>query len=105
MNNLKLGPSSTNLAFEHVRHVTGPVAILQYWWRCTILMQLVRLMWQPDHSTIPWCETDEWLACIHDNAKDTSSTNCGRPCSLHARCWAMAHTSKICSDWSYYMHD
>ncbi len=38
MNNLKLEPSSTNLAFEHVWHVTSPIAILQYWWRCTILM-------------------------------------------------------------------
>jgi hypothetical protein len=28
VNSLKLDPSSTNLAFEHVRHVTGPVAIL-----------------------------------------------------------------------------
>jgi len=71
VNSLKFNPSSTNLAFEHVQHVTGPVAILQYWWRCTILMQLVRLMWQPNHPTIPWCEVDEWFACIHDNAKDT----------------------------------
>jgi hypothetical protein len=38
MNNLKLDPSSTNLAFEHVQHVTGPIAIFQYWWRYTILM-------------------------------------------------------------------
>ncbi len=28
VNNLKSDPSLTNLAFEHVRHVTGPVAIL-----------------------------------------------------------------------------
>jgi hypothetical protein len=34
-------------------------------------MQLVRLMWQPDHPAIPQCEVDEWLACIHDDAKDT----------------------------------
>jgi hypothetical protein len=45
VNSLKLDPSSTNLAFEHVRHVTGHIAILQYWWRCTILMQLVRQTW------------------------------------------------------------
>jgi hypothetical protein len=38
VNSLKSDPSITNLTFEHVRHVTGPVAILQYWWRCTILM-------------------------------------------------------------------
>ncbi len=38
VNSLKLDPSSTNLVFEHVRHVIGPVAILQYWWRCMILM-------------------------------------------------------------------
>jgi len=38
VNNLKSDPSSTNLAFEHVRCVTSPIAILQYWWRCTILM-------------------------------------------------------------------
>jgi len=71
VNNLKSNPSSTNIAFEHVRHVIGPIAILEYWWRCTILMQLVRPMWQPDHPTIPWCEANEWLACIRDNAKDT----------------------------------
>jgi hypothetical protein len=71
VNSLKSDPSSTNIAFEHVRHVTGPIAILKYWWRCTILMQLVCPMWQPDHPAIPWCETDEWLACIRDNAKDT----------------------------------
>jgi hypothetical protein len=71
VNSLKSDLSSTNLAFEHVRHVTGPVAILQYWWRCTILMQLVRPMWQFDHPAIPWCETDEWLAYIRDDAKDT----------------------------------
>jgi hypothetical protein len=71
VNSLKSDPSSTNVAFEHVRHVTGPIAILEYWWRCTILMQLVRPMWQPDHPAIPWCEADEWLACIRDNAKDT----------------------------------
>ncbi len=70
MNNLKSDPSSANPAFEHVRHVTRPVAILQYWWRCTILMQLVRPMWQPDHPAIPWHEAYEWLACIRDNAKD-----------------------------------
>jgi hypothetical protein len=28
-------------------------------------------MWQPDHPIIPWCEADEWLACICDNTKDT----------------------------------
>ncbi len=71
VNSLKSDPSSTNFAFEHVRHVTGPIAILQYWWRCTILMQLVRPMWQPDHPAIPWCEADEWLACIRDNTKNT----------------------------------
>jgi hypothetical protein len=71
VNSLKLDPSSTNLAFEHVRHVTGPVAILQYWWRYTILMQLVRPMWQPDHPPIPWCEAKEWLTCVRDIAKDT----------------------------------
>jgi hypothetical protein len=71
VNSLKSDPSSTNLAFKHVRHVTGPVAILQYWWRCTILMQLVHPMWQLDHPAIPRCETDEWLACIRDDAKDT----------------------------------
>ncbi|CAM6013301.1 unnamed protein product [Sphagnum balticum] len=71
VNSLKLDPSSTNLAFEHVRHVTGHIAILQYWWRCTILMQLVRQTWQPDHPAIPWCEAGEWLACVRDNAKDT----------------------------------
>jgi len=71
VSSLKLDPSSTNLAFEHVRHVTGHVAILQYWWRCTILMQLVRPTWQPDHPAVPWCEVDEWLACVRDNAKDT----------------------------------
>ncbi len=64
VNSLKLDPSSTNLAFEHVRRVSGPVAILQYWWRCMILMQLVRPMWQLDHPPIPWCEADEWLACV-----------------------------------------
>jgi hypothetical protein len=53
VNNLKSNPSSTNVAFEHVRHVTGPIAILEYWWRCTILMQLVRPMWQLDHRAIP----------------------------------------------------
>ncbi len=68
---LKSDPSSNNLAFEHVRRVTGPVAILQYWWRCTILMQLVRPMWQPDHPPIPWCEADDWLTCVRDSAKDT----------------------------------
>ncbi len=41
VNSLKSDPSSNNLAFEHVRRVSGPIAILQYWWRCTILMQLV----------------------------------------------------------------
>ncbi|CAK9222152.1 unnamed protein product [Sphagnum troendelagicum] len=71
VSSLKLDPSSTNLAFEHVRHVRGHVAILQYWWRCTILMQLVRPTWQPDHLAVPWCEVDEWLACVRDNAKDT----------------------------------
>jgi hypothetical protein len=59
VNSLKSDPSSTNVAFEHVRHVTGPIAILEYWWRCTILMQLMRPMWQPDHLAIPWCEADE----------------------------------------------
>jgi hypothetical protein len=34
-------------------------------------MQLVRPMWQLDHPPIPWCEADEWLACICKNAKDT----------------------------------
>jgi hypothetical protein len=38
MNSLKSDPSSTNLVFEHVRHVTSLVTIFQYWWRCTILM-------------------------------------------------------------------
>ncbi len=71
MNSLKPDPSSTNFAFEHVRRVSGLVAILQYWWRCTILMQLVHPMWQPDHPPIPWCEADEWLACVRENAKDT----------------------------------
>jgi hypothetical protein len=71
VSSLKLDPSSTTLTFEHVRHVTGRVAILQYWWRCTILMQLVRPTWQPDHPAVPWCEVDEWLACVRDNAKDT----------------------------------
>ncbi len=28
-------------------------------------------MWQPDHAPIPWCEADEWLACVRENAKDT----------------------------------
>jgi hypothetical protein len=28
-------------------------------------------MWQPYHPPIPWCEADEWLACVHDSAKDT----------------------------------
>ncbi len=31
----------------------------------------MRPMWQLDHPTIPWCEANEWLICIHDNAKDT----------------------------------
>jgi hypothetical protein len=53
VNSLKSNPSSTSVAFEHVQHVTGLVAILEYWWRCTILMQLVRPMWQPHHPTIP----------------------------------------------------
>jgi hypothetical protein len=35
-------------------------------------MQLVRLMWQLDHPAIPRCKADEWLACIRDDAKDTS---------------------------------
>jgi hypothetical protein len=52
VNSLKSNPSSTSVPFKHVRHVTGPIAILEYWWRCTILMQLVRPMWQPDHPTI-----------------------------------------------------
>jgi len=34
-------------------------------------MQLVRPTWQPNHPAIPWCEADEWLACVRDNAKDT----------------------------------
>ncbi len=38
VNYLKLDPSSTNLAFEHVQHVTSPIAILQYWWKCIIFM-------------------------------------------------------------------
>ncbi len=38
VNSLKSNPSSTNLAFEHVRHVTSPRTMFQYWWRCTILM-------------------------------------------------------------------
>jgi hypothetical protein len=38
VNNLKLDLSSTNLAFEHVQHVTSPITILQYWCKCTILM-------------------------------------------------------------------
>jgi len=71
VNNLKLDPSLTNLAFEHVQPFTCPIAILQYWWRGTILMELMCLIWQHDHPTIPWCETSERLACIHDNAKDT----------------------------------
>ncbi len=71
VNNLKVDPSSTNLAFEHVQRVIGPVAIHQYWWRCTILMELMHPMWQPNHPTIFWCETDEWLAYICDNVKDT----------------------------------
>ncbi|CAK9228751.1 unnamed protein product [Sphagnum troendelagicum] len=32
---------------------------------------LVRPSWQPDHPAVPWCEVDEWLACVRDNAKDT----------------------------------
>jgi hypothetical protein len=28
-------------------------------------------MWQRGHPAIPWCEADEWLACVCDNAKDT----------------------------------
>ncbi len=39
--------------------------------KCTILMQLMRPTWQPDHPAVPWCEVDEWLACVRDNAKDT----------------------------------
>ncbi len=34
-------------------------------------MQLVRPMWQLDHPAIPSCETEEWFACVRDNAKDT----------------------------------
>jgi hypothetical protein len=52
MNSLKLDLSSINLAFEHVWQVTGPIAIFQYWWRCTSFMQLMCPMWQPDHPTI-----------------------------------------------------
>jgi len=54
VNSLKSNPSSTSVAFEHVRHVTSPIAIPEYWWRCTILMQLVRPMWQPDFATPLW---------------------------------------------------
>jgi hypothetical protein len=71
VNSLKSDPLSTNLAFKHVRRVSGLVAILQYSWRCTILMQLVRPMWQPDHPPIPWREADEWLTYVRENAKDT----------------------------------
>ncbi len=71
VNTLKSDLSSTNLASEHVRRVSGPVAIFQYWWRCMILMQLVRSMWQPNQPPLPWCEADEWLACVRENAKDT----------------------------------
>jgi hypothetical protein len=45
-------------------------------------MQLVRLMWQPDHPTIPWRKADEWLAYIRDNAKDTIQQTMGD----HAPC-------------------
>jgi len=31
----------------------------------------VRPTWQLDHPAVPWCEVDEWLACVRDNAKDT----------------------------------
>jgi hypothetical protein len=34
-------------------------------------MQLVHLMWHPNHPTIPWREANEWFACIHDYPKDT----------------------------------
>jgi hypothetical protein len=47
VNSLKSDPSSTNIAFEHVRRVMGLVAILQYWWRCTILMQAVQSSGSP----------------------------------------------------------
>jgi hypothetical protein len=32
---------------------------------------MVRPMRQPDHPPIPWCEADEWLAYVRENAKDT----------------------------------
>jgi len=28
-------------------------------------------MWQFDHPTIPWCDVNEWCACICESAKDT----------------------------------
>lgn len=69
INNLKLTSSPTNLKFEHVQYVTRPIAIFQYWWQSSILMQLAPPMWQPEHLAIPSSDVNNWLSCIQDNVR------------------------------------
>lgn len=70
INSLKSTSSPINLIFEHVQYVIGPIAIFQYWWQFSILMQLTCLMWQTRHPTISWIDVEDWLSCIQDNASD-----------------------------------
>jgi hypothetical protein len=70
INSLKSTSSPINLIFEHVQYVIGPIAIFQYWWQFSILMQLTCLMWQTRHPTISWIDVEDWLYCIQDNASD-----------------------------------
>jgi hypothetical protein len=93
VNSSKSNPSSTSFAFEHVRHVTGPIAILEYWWRCTILMSLCvqcgSLITPPSLGARLMSGSPAFVI----TPRTHRSTDCRRPCALLARCWAMARTS------------
>ncbi len=48
---------------------------------------------QPDHPVVPWCEVHEWLACIRDNAKDTSFNKLRE--TMHLACMVLGNGSDI----------
>ena len=43
---------TANYGFKHVRYVTQPLAMLQYWVRSTILMELGRQIWQKNAEPV-----------------------------------------------------
>jgi hypothetical protein len=94
VNSLKSDTSSTNFAFEHIRRVTGPVAIFQYWWKCTILMQLMRPMCQPNHPPSRGAKPTSGSLAFARMPKTHRSADCGRPCTSRGRCRATNPASR-----------